>query len=242
MIVFVRLRIHMVSCHARMTTLIDLNYQHKYWYPTRMPDLASDIVFAVRTFCNVLHYTTITITTSNSELHVDGIRPTHNSHRSRVPSLMNNWMSSHTEKYRVSDTETVMMCVCKGLTNAHTKGYGLLMHQKTSSYSHGPLARYVKLRVAHVPGMPWTFSPQQRVKDPDMHHGTCVTHVPWCMTGSLTSGFIWSRWRENVPGILGTCATRNYTYLVRGPWRYHFPHIIKKYIENTTGITDRKLI
>ena len=30
--------------------------------------------------------------------------------------------------------------------------------------------------------------------DPDMHHGTCVTHVPWCMPGSLTSGFLWSRW------------------------------------------------
>ena len=24
--------------------------------------------------------------------------------------------------------------------------------------------------------------------DPDMHHGTCVTHVPWCMSGSLTLG------------------------------------------------------
>ena len=26
------------------------------------------------------------------------------------------------------------------------------------------------------------------VNDPDMHHGTCVTHVSWCMSGSLTSG------------------------------------------------------
>ena len=25
--------------------------------------------------------------------------------------------------------------------------------------------------------------------------GTCVTHVPWCMPASLTSGFLWSRWR-----------------------------------------------
>ena len=58
---------------------------------------------------------------------------------------------------------------------------------------HGPLARYVQLRVAHAPGMPGTFSP--RVSYPDMHHGTCVTHVPWCMAGSLTSGFLWSRWR-----------------------------------------------
>ena len=38
-------------------------------------------------------------------------------------------------------------------------------------------------------------SPPPRVSDPDMHHGTCVTHVPWCMPGSLTNGFIWSRWR-----------------------------------------------
>ena len=37
--------------------------------------------------------------------------------------------------------------------------------------------------------------PPPRVSDPDMHHGTCATHVPWCMPGSLTSGFLWSRWR-----------------------------------------------
>ena len=34
-----------------------------------------------------------------------------------------------------------------------------------------------------------------KVSDPDMHHDTCVTHVPWCMPGYLTSGFIWSRCR-----------------------------------------------
>ena len=82
---------------------------------------------------------------------------------------------------------------------------------------HGPLARYIKLRVAHAPRMPGTFSPPLRVSDPDMHHGTCVTRVPWCMPESLTSGFVWSRWRENVPGISVACATHNFTYLVRGP-------------------------
>ena len=51
------------------------------------------------------------------------------------------------------------------------------------------------MRVAHAPGIPGTFSPPPRVSDPDMHHGTCVTHVPWCMSGSLTSGFLWSRCR-----------------------------------------------
>ena len=48
---------------------------------------------------------------------------------------------------------------------------------------------------AHAPGMPGTFFPSPQVSDPDMHHGTCVTHVPWCMPGSLTSGFLWNRWR-----------------------------------------------
>ena len=62
-------------------------------------------------------------------------------------------------------------------------------------WSHGRLSRYVKLWVAHAPGMPATFSLPPGIHDPGMHHGTCVTHVPWCMPGPLTSGFLWSRWR-----------------------------------------------
>ena len=65
----------------------------------------------------------------------------------------------------------------------------------TRKTTHGPLTRYTILRVAHAPGMPGTFSPPPRVSDPNMHHVTCVTHVPWCMTGSLNSDFLWSRWR-----------------------------------------------
>ena len=65
---------------------------------------------------------------------------------------------------------------------------GALCHG-TWSCGHGPLARYVKFRVAHAPGMPGTFSPPLQVSDPDMHH------VPHCMPESLTSGFLWSRWR-----------------------------------------------
>ena len=70
--------------------------------------------------------------------------------------------------------------------------------EKTFS-SHGPLARYVKLRVAHAPGMPGTFSPLPWFSDPAMHHGPCVTHVPWYMAGSLTNGFLWSQWRGKRP-------------------------------------------
>ena len=92
-------------------------------------------------------------------------------------------------------------------------------HASTSSSSetgdlyHGPLTRYAKLRVAHASGMSGTFNPPPRVNNPEMHHGTCVTRVPWCMPGSLTSGFLWSRWRKN-PGNPGACTTRNFTYLV----------------------------
>ena len=32
------------------------------------------------------------------------------------------------------------------------------------------------------------FQRKPIVSDPGMHHGTCVTHVPWCMSGSLTCG------------------------------------------------------
>ena len=52
-----------------------------------------------------------------------------------------------------------------------------------------------KIADAHAPGMPGTFSPRPPVSDPDMHHSTCMTHVPWCMLGSLTNGFLWSRSR-----------------------------------------------
>ena len=38
-------------------------------------------------------------------------------------------------------------------------------------------------------------------------------YMPWCMSGSLTccGG-------ENIPGIPGACATRNFTNLTKGPW------------------------
>ena len=64
----------------------------------------------------------------------------------------------------------------------------------------------------------WELSPRHRlqrnplVNDPAMHRGTCVTHIPWYMSGSLTLGC-----GENIHGIPGACATRNFTYLARGP-------------------------
>ena len=51
------------------------------------------------------------------------------------------------------------------------------------------------------------------ISDSGMHHGTCVTHAPWCMSGSVTHGD-----RENVLGIPGACATCNFTYLATNQW------------------------
>ena len=56
--------------------------------------------------------------------------------------------------------------------------------------------------------MPGTFSPPPGVSDPNMHHRTCVTHVPFPLKSAAG---------ENVPDIPGV--THNFTYLVRGPWR-----------------------
>ena len=75
--------------------------------------------------------------------------------------------------------------------------------------------------------MPGTFSPPLLVSDPGMHHDTYVMHVPWCMSGSLIRCG-----RKNVPGMSGVCATRNFTYLARGPW-------ITPYVFSTYAFRDK---
>ena len=70
----------------------------------------------------------------------------------------------------------------------------------SSFVSKGLETRYVKLRVAHAPGMPGTFCRHrlQRkplVSDPGMHYGTCVTHVQLCISLPLARGG-----GKNVPG------------------------------------------
>ena len=78
---------------------------------------------------------------------------------------------------------------------------------------HGPLTRYVKLWVAHTPG---TFS---------QHHGLAI---PTCITARASHtchDAYWGRLLtvsfevgdgDSVPRIPGACATRNFTYLLRG--------------------------
>ena len=113
----------------------------------------------------------------------------------------------------VSLYRTVLTCACKVSSCIHT---GLILH-------HGEIPPYVD-RTATILD-PWASCqirktagcacagnagnvfPHHRlqrkllVSDPGMHHGTCVTHVPWCMPGSLICGG-----GENDPGIPGACA------------------------------------
>ena len=78
------------------------------------------------------------------------------------------------------------------------------------------------------------------VSDPGMHHGTCVTHMPWCMSGSLTCGG-----GENVPDIPGACTTCNFTFHnIPEMWGHHYyfrtflNDQINGYLWNTTSIFD----
>ena len=88
-----------------------------------------------------------------------------------------------------------MKILCFGHTHLYVCTVGMTITGKQSTAVYGPLVRFVKLWVAHAPGMLGTFSPPPWVSDPDMHQGTCVPHVPWCMPVSLTSGFLWNRWQ-----------------------------------------------
>ena len=91
---------------------------------------------------------------------------------------------------------------------------GLLCHyMKSETTTHKPWQPYiigsVEWRERHMGLLPdtqnWGLRMRRECRErfprhrglaiPDMHHGTCVTHVPWCMPGSLTCGFLWNRWQ-----------------------------------------------
>ena len=76
-------------------------------------------------------------------------------------------------------------------------------------YIKRPWASYQirKIAVCACAGNAGNVFPRRRlhrkplVSDPGMHHGTCVTHVPWCMSASLTRGD-----GKKLPAIPGACA------------------------------------
>ena len=111
-------------------------------------------------------------------------------------------LGTHSTKY-------VSMMTIMRKWNVSRNEYDLvaIMHG-TQSFTHRWASYQIrKIAGCACAGNAGNVSPRRRfqrkpvVSDPGMHHGTCVTHVPWCMSGSLTCGD-----GENVPGIPGACA------------------------------------
>ena len=72
--------------------------------------------------------------------------------------------------------------------------------------THWSLARYVKVLVAHAPGMPGTFSPPMTWKETANWRSRHASRTSG--SGEIVLG---------ISGIPCVCATCNFTYLVRGP-------------------------
>ena len=76
------------------------------------------------------------------------------------------------------------------------------------------------MRLAHASGMPGTFSRPSTSKETaswrSRHASRHVRHARAVMHVGIAN----LRWRGNVAGIPGACATRNFTYLVRVPWHF----------------------
>ena len=108
---------------------------------------------------------------------------------------------------------TTSVCSGKSSEKSSSTCFSWRISDTARNCENGPLVRYVKLGVAHALGLPGMFSPPPRVSDLEMHHGMCVTHVPWCMPGSLSNVFLWSPWR-------GKCF--RYYRRIRNPQLYVF--------------------
>ena len=79
-------------------------------------------------------------------------------------------------------------------TSTHVSARGYDSSEETVIGQHNGPVGYVWLSGCARAGNAESVFPPPRVSDPNIHHGTRVTHVPWCMPGSLSSSFSWSRW------------------------------------------------
>ena len=92
--------------------------------------------------------------------------------------------------------------------------------QKHPTYNvgcNGSLARYVKLGLAHAPGMPGPFSPPQTSKETASKRSRHASRHVRDARAVMHFGIANPRGGEHVPGIPGTCVTRNSMHLARGP-------------------------
>ena len=79
----------------------------------------------------------------------------------------------------------------------------------------GLLTRYANLRIAHAPGTFCAAPTSKETAGKRSRHAS--QHVPGARA-VMHVGIAHPRWRGNIPGITGACATRNFAYLVNGPY------------------------
>ena len=88
--------------------------------------------------------------------------------------------------------------------------------------------QYVKLRVAHTPGMPGMSSPpltsNEAARKRSRHASRHVCHARALMHVGIAN----QRWWGNVFGIPGACVTPNFTYLGRGQLRCKLKLILSR--------------
>ena len=83
---------------------------------------------------------------------------------------------------------------------------------------HGPLTRCVKLRVAHAPGMPGTFSLPSTSKETAIERSWHASRHVCHACAVMHVGIANPRWRGKRYRYSQRMRNRNFTYLVRGPW------------------------
>ena len=115
----------------------------------------------------------------------------------RIRTMSLNCLKEHTERIcgMFGHMRTVHTVMCFMALLPDTLNCGLRM-------SRGCRERFPRHR----------FQRKPLVSDPGMHHGTCVTHVPWCMSGIANL-----RWRGKRSRHSRRMRNPQFTYLVRGP-------------------------
>ena len=80
-----------------------------------------------------------------------------------------------------------------------------------------PLIRYVKLLVAHAPGMLGTFYPPPTSEETANWRCRHEPRHERQARDEMHFGIANQRWRENATGNPGACETHNFSYVTRGP-------------------------
>ena len=119
-----------------------------------------------------------------------------------VTNVLGHTLSKRTYLQQSGGRCSFQLHVVKCFTFTHFVFYpapAVLFTRMCPTYTHMPMGVWASCQIRKIAGCACAGNagnvfPRHRlqrkplVSDPGMHHGTCVTHVPWCMSGSLTRG------------------------------------------------------